>query len=183
MVKKANAVDNWRDRIIEFRRIPARELQSHEGNWRTHPHAQQEAMLGILREVGIAGALLVYHSPAQDGALVTIDGHLRKALNETQEWPCLVLDVDDEEAAYLLATHDPVTALAQANTEALRSILDSVQSGEAGVQALLSQLAEQEGIIPLTQPPAPEDFPGYGADISTEYCCPKCGYEWSGKAR
>ena len=29
------------------------------------------------------------------------------------------------------------------------------------------------------EPPA--DFGEYGEDIETEYCCPKCGYQWSGK--
>jgi len=29
---------------------------------------------------------------------------------------------------------------------------------------------------------SPEDFSEYGEDIETEYCCPKCGYKWSGKA-
>lgn len=28
----------------------------------------------------------------------------------------------------------------------------------------------------------PEDFPEYNEDIETEYRCPKCGYEWSGKS-
>lgn len=28
----------------------------------------------------------------------------------------------------------------------------------------------------------PEDFPSYDDDIPTEHRCPKCGYEWSGKA-
>lgn len=27
----------------------------------------------------------------------------------------------------------------------------------------------------------PEEFKEYGEDIETDYCCPKCGYEWSGK--
>ena len=27
----------------------------------------------------------------------------------------------------------------------------------------------------------PEEFAEYGDDIETQYCCPKCGYEWSGK--
>lgn len=148
MPKNMAAIPAWRDRVVDFRRIPARELQSHEGNWRTHSAFQQNALLGTLREVGMAGALLVYHSPAQDGALVTIDGHLRKALDSDQLWPCLVLDVDDAEAAYILATHDPVTALAQADTQALQALLSSVQSSEAGVQAMLSQLAEEQGIIP-----------------------------------
>lgn len=29
---------------------------------------------------------------------------------------------------------------------------------------------------------APEDFKEYNEDIETEYCCPKCGYKWSGKS-
>ena len=28
---------------------------------------------------------------------------------------------------------------------------------------------------------APEDFKTYNEDIETAYCCPKCGYKWSGK--
>ena len=28
---------------------------------------------------------------------------------------------------------------------------------------------------------APEDFKSYDENINTEYCCPKCGYKWSGK--
>jgi hypothetical protein len=27
----------------------------------------------------------------------------------------------------------------------------------------------------------PESFGEYGEDIETAYCCPKCGYKWSGK--
>ena len=142
----------WRDRVIDFRRIPARDLQAHDGNWRQHPSLQQEALLGTLREIGIAGALLVYHSPAHDGALVTIDGHLRKALDPEQTWPCLVLDVDDAEAAYILATHDPLSAMAEANADVLARLLSEMQSGEAAVQTMLSELAEQHGVIP----PEPE---------------------------
>jgi len=29
----------------------------------------------------------------------------------------------------------------------------------------------------------PSDFPEHGEDIPTDYCCPKCGYEWSGKPK
>lgn len=28
---------------------------------------------------------------------------------------------------------------------------------------------------------APEEFKEYGEGIETNYCCPKCGYRWSGK--
>lgn len=30
---------------------------------------------------------------------------------------------------------------------------------------------------------APEEFGKYDEDLATKYCCPKCGYEWSGKPR
>lgn len=175
---KAKQPATFRDRVLGLERIPARELRGHDGNWRVHPQHQQEAMTGVLREVGIAGALLVYRSPEADGAYVVIDGHLRKALDGDQEWPCLVLDVDDDEARYLLATHDPLTTLAEADTEALRALLDGVQSGEASVQAMLAQLAEDTGIIP----------PGFSAELEEnqgvldqqkQMTCPACGEQFT----
>jgi len=37
--------------------------------------------------------------------------------------------------------------------------------------------------IAKPEPLAPDDFSEYDDDIETEYCCPKCGYEWSGKPK
>jgi hypothetical protein len=135
-----------RDRILDLRRIPARDLQDHQMNWRTHPQAQQDAMRGVLDELGIAAALLVYDSPRQ-GGLCIIDGHLRKSLDPSQAWPCLVLDLDDDEAAYLLATHDPLGAMAEASREAVARLLEDVHSGQAAVQQLLSDLASDAGLL------------------------------------
>ena len=146
---RPKAPPQLRDRILDLRRIPARDLQDHQHNWRTHPQAQREALQGVLQDLGIASALLVYDSPRQ-GGLCVIDGHLRKSLDPAQQWPCLLLDLDDDEATYLLATHDPLGAMAEASREALAHVLASVQSGQASVQQLLAQLAEQHGVIPST---------------------------------
>lgn len=35
----------------------------------------------------------------------------------------------------------------------------------------------------MSQDTSPEDFPEYNDDIDTQYCCPECGYEWSGKPK
>jgi hypothetical protein len=35
-----------RDRVQELRRVPASELRANPKNWRRHPPAQQEALLG-----------------------------------------------------------------------------------------------------------------------------------------
>ena len=59
---------------------------------------------------------------------------------------------------------------------------DLVEWGfEPGELELGFGLEEEEEDEPAEQPDAPEDFKEYGDDIETEYCCPKCGYSWSGK--
>ena len=136
---------DYRNRIKALEYVNAADLTPHPGNWRAHPAAQAEALKGVLAEVGIAGALLAYRSERQGGALVVIDGHLRKDA-APQQWPVLILDVDDAEADYLLATHDPLAAMATADAGALDALLSSVQSGEAGVQAMLAELAEGAGL-------------------------------------
>lgn len=135
----------YRNRILGLEYVNAGDLTAHPGNWRDHPKAQVAALKGVLAEVGIAGALLAYRSERQGGALVVIDGHLRKDA-APQKWPVLILDVDDAEADYLLATHDPLAAMATADAGALDALLSSVQSGDAAVQAMLAELANGAGL-------------------------------------
>jgi hypothetical protein len=47
-----------KDRIKGLRRVKASELKPNSRNWRTHPPAQQEALRGILAEVGFVDALI-----------------------------------------------------------------------------------------------------------------------------
>ncbi len=136
---------DYRNRIKALEYVNAADLTAHPGNWREHPAAQAEALKGVLAEVGIAGALLAYRSERQGGALVVIDGHLRKDA-APQKWPVLILDVDDAEADYLLAVVDPLAAMAVADAGALDALLSSVQSGEAAVQAMLAELAAGAGL-------------------------------------
>jgi len=135
-----------RDRIKDFRRVPVADLLENGRNFRRHPQAQKDALAGVLAEVGIAGALVAYHSGRNDGKLTLIDGHARVQAGAT-EWPVLILDVDDAEADYLLATFDATTALAELDGVALLELLKGVQSGEPGVQELLAHLAEQAGAL------------------------------------
>ena len=157
---------DYRNRIKTLEYVNAADLTPHPGNWRAHPAAQAEALKGVLAEVGIAGALLAYRSERQGGALVVIDGHLRKDA-APQKWPVLVLDVDDAEADYLLAVVDPLAAMAVADAGALDALLSSVQSGEAAVQAMLAELAEGAGLYPATEGDEPLDGLDEGAARST----------------
>lgn len=135
-----------RDRIKELRRVKADLLRPNPRNWRTHPIAQQEAMRGVLAEIGYADALLARELP--DGSLELIDGHLRAETTPQAEVPVLVLDLNEEEAAKLLATLDPLAAMAGQNDEILADLLASVTTESEALQAMLDEMLEAE--------PAPE---------------------------
>jgi len=45
-----------RDRIKELRRVKASELKPSPRNWRSHPQGQQDALRGVLAEIGYASA-------------------------------------------------------------------------------------------------------------------------------
>lgn len=133
-----------RDRVRELRRVPAGELRPNPKNWRTHPVAQQDALRGVLAEVGYAGALLARE--ADDGGLVLIDGHLRAETTPDMEVPVLVLDVNEAEADKLLATIDPLGAMAEADAGKLDSLLREVDTGSEALQEMLAELAKDNGL-------------------------------------
>ncbi len=128
-----------RDRIKEFRRVRAGLLRPHPKNWRTHPRAQQDALRGVLAEIGYADALLARELP--DGTLEMIDGHLRAETTPDLEVPVLVLDLDDKEAAKLLALLDPLANMAEPDPDVLAELLPGIETENEAVQAVLDGMA------------------------------------------
>ena len=132
-----------RDRIKELRRVKASLLRPHPKNWRTHPAEQQDALRGVLAEIGYAGALLARE--LADGTLELIDGHLRAETTPEAEVPVLVLDLDEHEAAKLLAVHDPLAGMAEANEAAFADLLEHVETENDAVRALLDEMLDRSG--------------------------------------
>lgn len=133
---------SWKDRVKELRRVPVSELKANPRNWREHPPEQQEAMAGILEEVGIAGALLARETP---NGLELIDGHLRSEMDEATDWPVLILDVDEKESDLLLASVDPIGALAKTNENALADLLGRIEIESGSLSELLRGMSEDIG--------------------------------------
>jgi DNA modification methylase len=140
-----------RDRVIDFRRIPVAELQPHPKNWRKHPRHQQSALRGLLDEVGFAGAVLARQDA--DGKLVLIDGHLRREMLPNEEIPVLVTDLTEQEAEKLLATFDPIGAMATRDDETLRELLATITTQDDGLRRLLEDLGKASSPAGL----APDD--------------------------
>jgi len=135
---------NIRNRVKELRHVPASDLRPNPKNWRTHPTAQRDALRGILAEVGMADAVLARELP--DGSLMLIDGHLRAETLGDGNVPVLVLDVNEAEADKLLATLDPLAAMADSDATQLDALLRTVQTGSESLQQMLADTAAQAGL-------------------------------------
>jgi len=129
--------------VVELREVPANTIKPNPWNWRLHPEAQRDALAEIVDDIGFAGALIARETP--DG-LELVDGHLRQDLFGDSLVPVLIVDMTEAEVRRLLATLDPIGAMAQTDTEALRALLNTLDiSGEATLLMLDNLLEVVEG--------------------------------------
>jgi DNA modification methylase len=153
---KGESTMQIKDRVKELKRVRASDLIPNPKNWRTHPEEQQNALKGVLSEIGYADALLARET---DEGLMLVDGHLRAETTPNSIVPVLVLDITEKESDLILATLDPLSAMAGRDENRLTELLSTVTSKNDTVNALLQTLAD--GYEPLTIPdpePKDEDF-------------------------
>ena len=150
-----------KNRVKELVHVPSSQLIPNPKNWRTHPQVQREALSDMLEEVGIADAILVRETP--DGYMI-IDGHLRQESID-EEIPCLVIDVNEEEADKLLALYDPLSELAGRDEVLLEGLLDGIEFELPSLQQLSDELKAGgwDGQTPVN----PEDLDDYHPDSET----------------
>ena len=150
----------WRSRITGSGEEAPDQLLANPSNWRIHPKAQQDALAGALDQVGWVGQVLVNQRSG-----FVVDGHARVALALTRcepTVPVLYVDLDPEEEALVLATLDPIGAMATADTAKLEELLAGITVDDAGLLALLGDLAGNDPKAGLTDPdevPEPSESP------------------------
>jgi hypothetical protein len=164
---------NVRDRIKELRHVPAADLRPNPKNWRTHPQSQQDALRGILAEVGLADACLARELP--DGSLMLIDGHLRAETLTGVDVPVLVLDVNEQEADRLLLLLDPLSAMAGTDAKLLDELLREVQTGSEPLAQMLEDLAADVGLYKTKDDEGGEAEQAGTDDTPGQCTCPRCG--------
>ncbi len=137
---------NVQDRVTEMRLVPADQLIANPANWRRHPQAQQRALTAVLDEVGFAGAVIARED--EDGGLVIIDGHARAEMLGDTTVPVLVTDLTEAEADVVLATYDPIGAMAETNEDALAQLLASISTDNEAISDLLATVSTQRPELP-----------------------------------
>ena len=134
------------------------QLLANPSNWRIHPKAQQQALAGVLDQVGWVAQVLVNQRTGH-----VVDGHLRVAIAISRSEPfvpVLYVDLSEDEERLVLASLDPLAAMATTDEAKLRELLAEVSVGSEALAAMLAALAPAEPRDGLTDPdniPEPPD--------------------------
>ncbi len=149
------ATSAWRNRITGSGLEDPSQLLANPANWRTHPAAQRNALRGSLDTVGWVQQILVNTTTGH-----VVDGHARveEALSRHEATvPVLYVELSADEEALVLATLDPIAAMADRDTAKLEALLASVSVDDAGLRRLLADMAPpKQG---LTDPDAVPEVP------------------------
>jgi hypothetical protein len=114
------------------------ELKENPKNWRKHPAAQAAGLNGVLEEVGWVQSVILNQ---RTGRL--IDGHLRIELalkNNEKAVPVTVVDLSEAEEDAILASFDPISAMAKVNHEALAALISSITTTNPAVKDLIDRI-------------------------------------------
>lgn len=148
----------WRSRIVGEADVAPGDLTANALNWRRHPEAQRAAMAGALSEIGWVQRIVVNRRTGN-----VVDGHLRLDLALQQQAPSvpvLYVDLSDDEERLVLATLDPLGALAESDAAALAAL--GVAPADESLRAMLDEMLARDreggGAVPDgdgAAPPSP----------------------------
>ena len=148
----------WRSRITGHAAVAPSDLLPNTLNWRTHPSEQQRALAGALAEVGWVTEVIVNQTTGR-----LVDGHLRVELALERKEPTVpvtYVELTEAEEGLVLATLDPIGAMAAAEEHALETLLASLDPADADLRAFIEELARgQETEILRSGLVDPDDVP------------------------
>lgn len=133
------------------------------------------------------------------GNAKVVGGHQRLTAARALGWteiPCILIDEPSEkrEKALNLALNK---ISGEWQFDKLGDLLSELDDGEfdleftgfdsmeiKDLEGIDESIAESfGGFEPARTATSPEVFPSFDETIQTDYCCPKCGYAWSGKPK
>jgi DNA modification methylase len=151
----------WKNRITGHGEERPDALVANPGNWRVHPKAQQRALAGALGEVGWVAQVIVNRVTGH-----LVDGHLRVelALSRGEAMvPVTYVELSEDEERTVLASLDPLAAMASADAAKLEELLRDLTPQDDALRTMLDELA-REHLGPRTGRTDPEDVPELPAE-------------------
>ena len=133
--------------IKELVWVDPKSLDDNPLNWRKHPARQKNAISASIKANGWSDTLTFNETTGK-----LIDGHARKAIaikEGIESVPVLVGSWTEEQEKHLLATLDPLAAMAETDADALQSLTESLQEETEQIQSLAKK--DQETLTQLTK--------------------------------
>jgi hypothetical protein len=156
---------DWRNRIVRYGEMPANEFLANPSNPRRHPASQREALRGSFDALGFIAPVLINTSGYM------IDGHARVeeclSRDENMMVPFIEVDLSPDEEALALASFDWITQMATYDQQTLSDLLQSIDTDNEALQALLDEMAQENG-IDLLGDDEPAGDPGAQLDRAQE---------------
>ena len=134
----------YENRIIGTGTEHPEQLLANPNNWRIHPKSQQDAVESSLDGVGWVQHIIVNERTGH-----VVDGHMRASVaisRNEQEVPVVYVDLTDEEERQILATYDPIGAMAVADKEMLAELVENVSMSDT-----LKELVDSVAFDPLEE--------------------------------
>lgn len=152
---KKNNTASYKNRIVDHGECDPAQLLANPFNFRKHPKNQQNGMNGVLSDVGWVQSVIVNQRTNH-----LIDGHLRVSLalrNNEKSIPVVYVDLSENEEKKILATLDYTSSLADIDKDILEDLIKDVQTDDAQVLQLLSDMLEEQLEIDVDEPKQDKD--------------------------
>lgn len=144
--------NQWRNRIIGYSQEDPESLLANPDNFRVHGKDQQTSMRGVLDEVGWVEEVIVNQNTGH-----MIDGHMRVMLAMKHKEPTVPVkwvDLTEAEEKLVLATLNPLGAMASTDRASLDGLIRDISTGNKDIQNLLAQIAANAGLYMTDIPEA-----------------------------
>ena len=139
-------MNRLKNRIIESGEESVKDLVPNAANWRLHPVRQKAATKEAIAHVGWVERVLVNLRTGDEwpegerGVKTLVDGYMRLGIaidSGEKTVPADYVDLSPMEEAYVLATLDPLGALAQTDQDALIALTGQLDQTTKSVRAAL----------------------------------------------
>jgi ParB-like chromosome segregation protein Spo0J len=164
---------------LTIERVKLDALVLDPANARTHDKRNLNAIRHSLEKFGQTRPLVV----SEDLTVLAGNGTVEamRSLGWTEALVTRVPFATPEEARAFALTDNRSSELAQWNKPVLLEALHELSLAGWQIEELGFRAEDLAAYRRREDKDAPADFPSYGDDIETEFCCPGCGYEWSGR--
>ena len=142
----------YKTRIKGYANVAPDQLLANPKNFRLHPKHQQEVLSNVLSTVGIVQNVIVNETTGH-----VIDGHLRIALalrNDEQTVPVTIVELSQEEEDIIMASFDPIGALANNDKEKFEELLSEIETDNQVLNDFFAHSSADMGIsdAPIDNP-------------------------------